>query len=530
MISTAGVILIAGFLAITVLLGFLGYKNTHSTADYLVGGRKMHPFVMALSYGATFISTAAIIGFGGAAAVFGLGIMWLTALNIFIGIFIAYVFFGTRTRTMGQNLDAHTFPELLGKRYGSQFLQNAAGFLIFFTMPLYAGSVIIGGITFIVQSTGIGYDTALLLFTVLVAVYVVFGGLKGVMYADAFQGAVMFCGMLFLLVYTYIQLGGFTEAHRALTEMKPDAIAVFGARGHLGWTSMPAAFSPFWWQLVSSIILGVGIGVLAQPQLVVRFMSVQSSRELTRALAPGAVFILVMTGTAYTVGALSNVYFMRAAGKISIAAAEGKTDSIMPLFITQAMPSWFIPVFFITLIAAAMSTLSSQFHTIGTALGRDVLENKIKIHTSPLLVNRICMCAGIVFSAGIAYILPRLYTGGTAIIAAGTALFFGICAAAFLPMYIGTLYLKCASRSAAIASFFSGITVSLFWILFVHEKEAAAIGLCTLLTGKAILFPMIAYVNPIVAALPVSAIVYGIVTANTNPVEEETVQKAFQGL
>ena len=59
------------YLAITCYLGYLGYRHTRTTQDYLIAGRKMHPAVMALSYGATFISTSAIVGFGGAAARLG---------------------------------------------------------------------------------------------------------------------------------------------------------------------------------------------------------------------------------------------------------------------------------------------------------------------------------------------------------------------------------------------------------------------------------------------------------------------------
>ena len=33
--------------------------------------------------------------------------------------------------------------------------------------------------------------------------YVLFGGLKGVVYTDAFQGTLMFVGMIVLLVATY---------------------------------------------------------------------------------------------------------------------------------------------------------------------------------------------------------------------------------------------------------------------------------------------------------------------------------------
>lgn len=133
------------YLGITAFLGYIGFKSTKNAADYLVAGRKAHPFVMAISYGATFISTSAIVGFGGAAAVYGMGLLWLTFLNIFVGIFIAFIAFGKRTRKLGHALDAHTFPEILAKRYGSPFLQSASGLLIFIAMPLYAGAVIIGG-------------------------------------------------------------------------------------------------------------------------------------------------------------------------------------------------------------------------------------------------------------------------------------------------------------------------------------------------------------------------------------------------
>lgn len=90
---TLGLIVIAYLLSLAYL-GFLGYKKTTSASDYLVGGRQMNPFVMALSYGATFISASAIVGFGGVAAAFGMGIQWLCFLNMFIGVVIAFIFFG----------------------------------------------------------------------------------------------------------------------------------------------------------------------------------------------------------------------------------------------------------------------------------------------------------------------------------------------------------------------------------------------------------------------------------------------------
>lgn len=521
------------YLIITAFLGYLGFRQTKSATDYLLAGRKVHPVIMAISYGATFISTSAIVGFSGASAVYGMGILWLTFLNILVGIFIAFAIFGKRTRKMGHNLDAHTFPEFIGKRYDSRFLQTFSGLLIFLVMPIYAGSVIFGGAQFITETLKINYDIALLFFVSVVAVYVVMGGLKGVMYTDAFQGTIMFIGMAILLVFTYSKLGGVIQAHTSLTSLKSEAIRLFGSLGHQGWTSMPKTGSVLWWQLVSTIIMGVGIGVLAQPQLIVRFMTVKSNRELNRAVLVGGIFILMMTGVAYIVGSLSNVFFNNTIGKVAFLAVQKKTDNILPLFINMAMPSWFTAIFMVTLLAAAMSTLSSQFHTMGSAFGRDFLEKGIGYSKGNSLLNtRIAMCITIVISAFIAYALPHFFEQGTAIIAIGTAIFFGICAASFLPIYFGALYLKSTTKAGAIACFLSGFLTSTFWICFVHIKESKPLGLCRMLFNVDSLFSsaQLQNIDPIVVALPVSILCTIIVSLFTKPPKQSQIEVAFKGL
>ena len=118
--TTLVVVVTAVYLALMLALGYIGYKKTKSTEDYLVAGRNVHPVVIALSYGATFISTSAIVGFGGQAANLGMGLIWLTVLNIGVGILLAFVIFGKKTREIGQRLQAVTFPDLMGKIYQSR--------------------------------------------------------------------------------------------------------------------------------------------------------------------------------------------------------------------------------------------------------------------------------------------------------------------------------------------------------------------------------------------------------------------------
>lgn len=505
-------LVVAGYLLILAGLAFKAYRETHTGSDYLVAGRRCHPFVMAMSYGATFVSTSAIIGFGGAAAVFGMGLLWLTFLTIFVGIFVAFVFFGRRTRVMGANLNAHTFPEFIGLRFQSRGLQGAAGLLIFCAMPLYAAVVLMGGGKFISQILAVDYQAALLVLTLIVAVYVIMGGLKGVMYTDAFQGSIMFAGMVTLLVFTYYRLGGVTAAHERLTGMKDIAVSMFGAKGHTGWTSFPAFMSEYWLVVVTTIILGVGIGVLAQPQLIVRFMTVRSDRELNRAVLIGGLFILVAVGVAFIVGPLANVFFYydnpATQGQIALLAAGKQVDAIIPLYIGQAMPQWFAAIFMVTMLSAAMSTLSSQFHTMGTSLGRDLYEGALGRKGNSLLINKVGVFSAIALSYVLASALPVFFEGGTAIIAHGTAIFFGICAAAFLPMYFGAVYFRGMTRAGAWAGFITGTLTSLFWIFFVHIKESKSLMLCKALFGVDSLAgdTLWTVVDPLVVALPLSIV------------------------
>jgi SSS family solute:Na+ symporter len=665
-IGALEVIVVLVYLLVTAYLGWLGYRHTRNAADYLVAGRKTHPVIMALSYGATFISTSAIVGFGGAAGMFGMSLIWLTVFNILVGIFIAFVVLGGPTRHMGHRLDAHTFPELLGRRYDSRAIQILTGAIIFLFMPLYAAAVIIGGSEFVTKVFGVDYEKAVLIFSAIVAVYVVAGGMKGVMYTDALQGGLMFIGMTLLLIWTYVMLGGVGQVHGDLTEMGK-APSLFGKIGFQGFTSMPefgwgvkpaiaatattpaVAANPdaynLWWIIISTLVMGVGIGVLAQPQLAVRFMTVRSRKQLNRGVLVGGVFILMMTGVAFTVGAVSNVYFQNKEvirGKVTevvaqapvfikkerglapkavcnllridvngdgapdtTVVAEGvnetapdskvakpwaklmpraeiadaasgekiefatlsarlagdlkgrdllvrprataftravirqgndwefSSDSIIPIFINQAFPSWFSVVILVTLLAAAMSTLSSQFHTLGAAIGRDVFEQATGMHNRGVIVTRIGMILGIIVAVAFS-----LYARGDYIIPRATAIFFGMCASAFLPAFVGGLFFKRATRPAAKASIFVGFLVTVFWLAFINDKEARALGLCNALFGKHSLLvnaagqataPNWQVVDQLFVALPISLLTLVVVSLLTKRPTDQHLAKCFRG-
>ncbi|MBN2261381.1 MAG: hypothetical protein JW735_00590, partial [Prolixibacteraceae bacterium] len=278
------------------------------------------------------------------------------------------------------------------------------------------------------------------------------------------------------------------------------------AIGHRGWTSMPEGGSPWWYILVTSLVMGVGIGVLAQPQLVVRFMTVKSDRELNRAVLIGTVFILATTGIIFTVGAVSNIFFMQTEGKIATAVIPD-VDKIIPYYIKAAMPSWFSAVFMLTILSASMSTLSSQFHAMGSSIGRDVVAASKRSVNTTLFIR-----LGVAVSIIISYII--CYSLSMGIIARGTAIFFGICAATFLPAYFCSLYWKRTTRQAALWSMIAGFSTGLFALVFMHKSESAVLGIAKALFGREVLIAKMPWpvLDPMVIALPVSIIVIVAVT------------------
>ncbi|MFD2924521.1 sodium:solute symporter family protein [Halobacillus naozhouensis] len=497
--------LVLGYIGIMSGLAYYGYKKTVTQEDYLVGGRDTNSVVMALSYGATFISTSSMVGFGGVASVYGMGLLWLAFLNIVLGIFVAFAVFGKRIRRMSLHLNASTFPTFLGKYYKSRFITVFSGTMIFIFMPAYTSIVLIGGGRFLQESLSINFNIALFLLAVIVSLYVISGGIKAVMYTDAFGAVIMLVGMAIFLVVTYQAVGGLLDGHKALSALKSMVPEELAAEGHAGWMSMPEFGSPMWWTLVSTMILGVGIGVLAQPQLAMRSMTVENDKALNRSVIVGGVFIFFMAGAAYMIGPLSNVYFMETTGQLAITVAEGNTDLVIPRLITSLMPEWFVYLFTLTLLSATISTVSSLIHVQSSAFGEDILKT---LGVKTVLWNKISPARlGVIIGVILAVILGYTLPGG--IIAQATAFWFGICAAGFLPALTGALFWKGASKEGAVASIITGFTASVFGFLFLKVSQSSAFGLSQALFGKDYLLPYPwTHVDPLIYSLPLSTIVF----------------------
>ena len=499
---------LAAFIAVTFFLGWYGHRHTKNQDQFMLGRNKSNPLLIGLAYGASFLSVSAIVGFGGVASGYGMGMIWLVFLNLFVGLFIAFVVFGKRVRRLNVKEGALTFADFLGKRFKSPFIRTVTAIIVLVGMPIYCAAVLIAGVSFLSYSgLDIPRDFALILLSVIVLLYVAYGGIIAVMYNDALQAAIMFIGMLLIILVTYFVLwdkGGISGIHQSLTDLWPavsDSYPGSGMwEGVTGWTSFPSTGSNAWLYLVSTVLMGVGIGALAQPQLVARFMTAKDTKTLNRSLTIGAIFMIVIVGAAYTVGALTNLYY----GASPIFDLGFALDTVIPNFVTDIfgeMGAWgelFFVVFILAILCAAISTICVLLHTMGAAAGYDIWSEagkkfkRVDRNKPSLRITRIATVMMMVVVVIIAYLLPL------DIIARATAIFMGLTAAALLPAYTHAIFSKEPLAKPAKWSIVAGSLIWLFWALFINASIGGRLGIDPLVTGQLI------FIDPLIVALPVS--------------------------
>ncbi|MBF7096736.1 sodium:solute symporter family protein [Alkalibacter mobilis] len=488
---------------------YFGKRRTKNALDLTVGGRNIGGLFIALSYGASLVSTSAIVGFGGVAGLYGYSLYWGILGNMLIGTFIAFYVYGRRVRVIGERFGAESFPQLMGKRFESKFLQKSIGVIIYVFLPAYTSIILIGGANFVAGATGIDYKLALIIISVLVLLYVSYGGLIGVIYTDALLASIMFLSSVILLGTILWKVGGITTAHNVLdsiTHLIPNNLV---QAGHNGWVWMPDLGSTIWWTVMSTLVLGISVGTLAQPHLQVKFMAVKSEKNIYIGIVAAAIFIWFLTGGYVLVGIFSNVYFYNKTGQISLFAAEGNVDMIIPMTISSLMPEWFVYLFMFGLLAAALSSSASLLHLQGVAFARDIFDN-FNTEKNTKRMMQLGIVIGLSFGLLLAFVLPA------GIIARATVFWFGICAICWLPSYTGCLFWKGSSKAGAIASVYGGLVFALFWYGFVKASEAVPLGICMALTGKPVLFghPW-SSMDPMVIGVPLSALIFIVVSIFT---------------
>ena len=428
-------LVILAYLAALVLIGFITGRKTKSVEDFYIGGRKIGPWVTALSFVAAYFSSVVIVGGGGFGYMFGMATLWIGAINVLIGCTVCWIVLGPRIRKFTQRLNTMTIPGFFHQRYQSRFALIFSALVIVLFMVFYNVSILKGMGHIFEVLMNIPYEYAIVLAGVIILFYVSIGGYLAVVWTSFIQAWVMGFGLILLTIFSLRAINGLSAANSALQAIDPGMINTPGIWG---------------WPGLISFALIVSFGVWGMPQLVVRFYSIKN----LRVLKIGTVVATIGTCMALL------PYLNGAIARGLIPGLENP-DLAIPTLAKTVLPPIGSAVVLAAVIAAGMSTFASVLIILSSSLIQDIVKKGMqkKLDQTRVLVYSKYASAFIgIISLIIAFRPPALVLTLTAFawaVIASTTLW---------PLLFG-VYWKKATKLGCSFSMIGGFLTALIWMI-----------------------------------------------------------------
>ncbi|QGT99555.1 Sodium/proline symporter [Candidatus Syntrophocurvum alkaliphilum] len=457
------VVMISFYIALIVGLSLYTRSKTKTIDDFVVGNRSVGPWISAFSFGTAYFSAVLLIGFAGSVGWnYGVSALWIALGNSILGTYLAWKILAPRTREMTSRLNVLTMPSFLEARYGSRNMRIFASLVIFVFFVPYSASVFMGLSYLFEQIFSIPYVMALVLMTLLTALYLTIGGYIAVTLIDFIQGLIMIVGVA-LMVYFVVgfeAVGGFATGLQSLGAIDPQLAAPVGPPGIIG--------------LLSLLIL-TSLGTWGLPQMVQKFYGIKSEAVIPKATVVSTIFALIITGGAYFVGSVGRLFF----DSVPLLNGVPNTDLLVPNILSTTLPELVAVLILILVLSASMSTLSSLVLASSSSVSIDLLKGSLfkdMSEKSTMIIMRLLCVVFVMLSLWIALNPPAL-------ILTLMALSWGTVAGTFLAAYIYGLFWEKTTKAGAWAGMLSGLAISVGGYLIISNQPAFINGeVLTLLT------------------------------------------------
>ena len=485
------ILLIVLFFAATIIIGISTRRSATNVEGFVLGGRKVGPWLTAFAYGTSYFSAVVFIGYAGQFGwKYGMAALWIGLGNAFIGSLLAWYVLGARTRAMTHHLGAKTMPDFFGSRFHSKPLRIAAAGIIFVFLIPYTASVYNGLSRLFQMAFGLPYQYAIIAMAVLTCIYVVLGGYMATAVNDFVQGCIMLVGIIAVITAVLLGHGGFTQAVISLSQVPNDTAGTAGMQG--AFTSM---FGPDLKNLVGVIIL-TSLGTWGLPQMVSKFYSIKDTSSIKRGAIISTVFALIIAGGSYFLGGFGR---LAADGVALTPAGTPVYDSVMPTLLSN-MPDLLIGLTVVLVLSASMSTLSALVLTSSSTLTLDLIKGNISkkmTERSQLITIRSLIVVFVIVSALIALVQ---YNSAVTFIAQLMSISWGALAGAFLAPFLYGLYWKRTTVASVWVCFIFavGLTVTNMIMGFVATPFIASpinAGAITMVGGLVVV-PLVSWFTP----------------------------------
>ena len=347
-------------------IGWICARKNESVDDFYLGGRKLGPFVTAMSAEASDMSSWLLMGLPGVAYLTGLAEASWTAIGLVVGTYLNWLIVARRIRRYSHRLGAITVPQFFSKRWGDQrclLSALAALVIIVFFIPYTASGFSACGKLF---STlfGVDYVAAMLMSAAVIVIYTVMGGFLAASFTDLIQSIIMTVALVVVLGFGATAAGGV------------DAV-LDNARSLAGYLSLNeihvvgGGSTPYSLLTICSL-LAWGLGYFGMPHILLRFMAIEDENKLKLSRRVASTWVVISMGVAIVIGVVGNA--MTAAGALEeLSDAETIIVRIATL-ISQHGPlaALLAGVILAGILAATMSTADSQLLAASSSVSQDL--------------------------------------------------------------------------------------------------------------------------------------------------------------
>ena len=420
-------------------IGWWAYRKTTDLDDYMLAGRGLKPGVAALSAGASDMSGWLLMGLPGAIYVSGLVEGWI-AVGLTVGAWLNWKVVAPRLRAytvVASN--SITVPSFLENRLKdrSRLLRVVSGLIILVFFTFYVSSGMVAGGVFFESSFGSTYVTGMLIVAVVTIAYTLFGGFLAASYTDVVQGLMMVAALILVPVVGLTKVGGFGGMTDSLREVNPDMLDPIAGGTALG--------------IISA--LAWGLGYFGQPHIIVRFMALRSPADAKAGRRIGVGWMLFSVAGAIFTALVGVAYFQQNA--LELSDPEAVFLSLAQVFFHPLVAGFVLAA----VLAAIMSTISSQLIVTSSALVEDLYRIALKRNASPrsmVMLSRLGVLVVAVIS-----ILIALDRNDTILDLVGFAWAgFG---ASFGPTILLALFWRRLSTAGALTGMIAGAATAYIW-------------------------------------------------------------------
>lgn len=368
------------------LLGLIGFavwlaRSQHNREDYYVAGRGMGAWPIAISVMATQCSTNSILGapaFVAFAA--GGGLIWLQyELAVPLAMMVLMLFFMPTFYRL-QLVSVYGFLE---SRFDRKTRLHLSGLFLF--VRAFATAVTVYGIALVIDLiTGIGFTASVLLLGAFTVLYDVIGGIKGVVYSDVIQLAILVGVLLLVLILLINSAGGFGAMLQALPSERTTALD-FSAHG-LG----DGETFGFWPMLLGGVFLYVSYYGCDQSQ-VQRELCAKNLTQTNKALFLNGLLRFPLVALYCFVGVGIGAYAIQQPEFLQLLpTTHGSPNYNMavPAFFISQLPIGLVGLALVALFAAAMSSLDSVLNALSASTMEDFVRPALRDKSSQLSMHQ----------------------------------------------------------------------------------------------------------------------------------------------